>query len=69
LLSAFGVDELGDILLNVEALDNPGIIRGDPYESITEALIFLAEINVLGFSNVVIGKEGLYYVAIPDRTP
>lgn len=55
-MDALGISDFDEILININERDLEGA-RGNRFESIQEAILYLFDAGVLRFSGVVIGAE------------
>lgn len=65
LLDRFGVNDLGDIIVNREdaPVEN---LRGNRFSNIADALLYLYEAGIVQFSNVTVDDEGEVGTEIDD---
>lgn len=68
LMETYGYSDVGDILIDFEKAD-PSQLRGNRFSSLLEAVLWMHDIGVLGFSHVVYLGEDEYGAEIPDNTP
>lgn len=69
LLSVYGIETLGSIIINPEQVKDPSELRGTRFSSPAEVLLWMHEIGVLAFSNIVYYGDGEYGAAIPEKSP
>lgn len=70
ILDQYGIEQFSDIVVDFSPDLNPSELRGNRFVTLAEAVMFLHDIGVLGFSNIVYYKEeDLYGSRIPDDTP
>jgi hypothetical protein len=69
-LDSLGIESVAEIVIDFSDVENVSNLRGDRFTSPEEAFIFLYNIGVLGFSDVVyFPDEDVYGVEIDDDTP
>lgn len=67
LLREMGIDGYEGIIVDFNDI-NPEELRGQRFDTLDEAIIFLHEIGVLNFGSVVEMDDGTYGVTIDDCT-
>lgn len=68
LLNEVGIERVEDILIDFEDV-NPAHLRAVRFSSLTEAVIWMYNIGVLGFGKVVPLPDGMFGDEVPDDTP
>ena len=68
ILDGLGVADLGEITVNLRDAEDASLIRGDRFAFIEDALYYLYDIGVLGFSSIIQMEVNVYAVSIPDDT-
>lgn len=69
IMQHYGYDEIGDFVIEPGDLEANWRIQGNRFSTILEAMIFLHDIGILGFSKVVRMGEDEFGAAVPDKTP
>lgn len=70
ILAIYGIDNASDLVIEYDVNFDVSQLRGDRFATLAEAIIWLHDIGVLGFSQVVwYEDEGLWGPKIPNCTP
>lgn len=70
IFAVYGISSYEEVVINFDVTLDPRQLRGDRFATFAEAVIWLHDIGVLGFSNIVYyEEEELYGAKIPDCTP
>lgn len=68
-LANYGIMDIDKFVINVHDVVDPSNIRGERFVSLTDALDYLVQIGVVGFSHVVYFPEDDEYGAdVPDSS-
>lgn len=66
ILAAYGIESVGEITVNFHDGIDPSELRGDRFATLAEAVMYLYDIGVLGFSDIIYYEdEDLYGARIP----
>lgn len=68
IMDQLGIADLGEITVNIRDAEDASLIRGDRFAFIEDAIYYLYDIGVLGFSSIVQMEVNVYAVSIPDDT-
>lgn len=69
LLGVYGIKDFNEVTINFTNDINPRELRGDRFATMAEAIMYLHDIGVLGFSNIVYyEEEDLYGARIPETS-
>lgn len=69
LLGVYGIKDFNEITINFTNDIDPTELRGDRFATLAEAIMYLHDIGVLGFSNIVYYEdEDLYGARIPPES-
>jgi hypothetical protein len=69
LLEGLGIESAEEFVVELDALTDPSTLRSIRFSTLEESIIFLAEIGVLAFADVVLIDEEEFGVSIPEFTP
>jgi hypothetical protein len=83
IMEEFGFENIEDVVIDFEKLDDPevsaelafspGDVRGRAFVRLSDAIVWLYEIGVLGFSRVTsfTNEDGVtfFFPLVPDTTP
>ena len=62
-----GLDSVASLVIDVLNVEDPSTIRGERFTSLTDALEYLVNLGLIGFSNVVYFEDDdLYGASVPD---
>lgn len=68
LLAEYGIESVGQIIVEFENVP-PEDLRGERFTEFIDAVHYLVDIGVIGFSDIVYFEDdGLYGVVIPDAS-